>query len=90
MGKKEKAAKQAAFAMQQELDSEMTEEERAAKEKSGMGLYGGLNKGEDELFGAATNTAARLRPTSRAAAPPSRAALGLRPAGGSGGLADAP
>ena len=53
MGKKEKAAKQAAFAMQKELDSEMTEEERAAKEKSGMGLFGGLNKGEDQLFGAA-------------------------------------
>lgn len=52
MGKKqEKAAKQAAFQMQKELDSEMTEEERAAKEKSGMGIFGGLNKGEEQLFG---------------------------------------
>eukprot|EP00966_Prymnesium_polylepis_P211662 4901598-Prymnesium_polylepis.1 len=53
MGKKEKAAKNAAFAMQKELDSEMTEEERAAKEKSGMGVFGGINKGEEQLFGAA-------------------------------------
>ena len=51
MGKKEKAAKQAAFEMQKELDSEMGDEERAAKERAGMGLFGGLNKGEDQLFG---------------------------------------
>jgi len=50
MGKKEKAAKQAAFQMQKELDSEMTEEERQAKEKAGMGIFGGLNKGEEQLF----------------------------------------
>jgi hypothetical protein len=52
MGKKqEKAAKQAAFEMSKELDSEMTEEERERKLKSGMGVGGGLNTGEDELFG---------------------------------------
>jgi hypothetical protein len=50
MPKKERAAKAAAFAMAKELDSEMTDEERARKEKAGMGLYGGVNKGEEELF----------------------------------------
>jgi hypothetical protein len=50
MPKKERAEKNAAFAMAKELDSEMTEEERLRKEKSGMGLFGGVNKGEDELF----------------------------------------
>ena len=50
MPKKERAAKNAAIAMAKELDSEMTEEERERKEKAGMGVFGGLNKGEDELF----------------------------------------
>ena len=66
MGKKEKQAKAAAFAMQKELDSEMGDEERAAREKSGMGLFGGLNKGEDQLFG----TAARLLPLHARLPPP--------------------
>ena len=53
MPKKEKQAKAAAFAMQKELDSEMTDEQRAALEKRGMGVgAGGINQGEDELFGA--------------------------------------
>jgi ATP-binding cassette subfamily F protein 2 len=51
MPKKERAEKAAAIAMSKELDSEMTEEERARKEKSGMGLFGGVNKGEEQLFG---------------------------------------
>ena len=50
MPKKERAEKAAAIAMSKELDSEMTEEERARKEKSGMGLFGGVNKGEEQLF----------------------------------------
>lgn len=50
MPKKEREAKKAAFAMKQELDSEMTEEQRQRMEKSGMGIGGGLNKGEDQLF----------------------------------------
>lgn len=50
MPKKEREAKNAAFKMNKELDSEMTEEERERKEKSGMGLFGGVNKGEEELF----------------------------------------
>ena len=50
MVNKERQAKSAAIAMAKELDSEMTDEERARKEKSGMGLFGGINKGEDELF----------------------------------------
>ena len=52
--RKERAAKNAAFAMQQELNSEMTEEEMARLEKSGMGIGGGLDKGEAELFGASS------------------------------------
>ena len=52
MPKKERAAKNAAFAMNQELNAEMTDEERERKEKSGMGLFGGVNKGEEILFGA--------------------------------------
>ena len=51
MGRKERAEKEAAFAMKKELDSEMTDEERARKEKAGMGLFGGVNKGEEQLFG---------------------------------------
>jgi len=50
MPKKERAAKSAAIAMSKELESEMTDEERARKEKAGMGLFGGINKGEEELF----------------------------------------
>ena len=50
MPKKERQEKAAAFAMKKELDTEMTDEERARKEKAGMGLFGGVNKGEDELF----------------------------------------
>lgn len=50
MPKKEREAKKAAFAMKQELDSEMTEEQRERLEKSGMGIGGGLNKGEAQLF----------------------------------------
>ena len=57
MPKKERQAKAAAFAMMQELDSEMTEEQRQRMEKSGMGVGGGLNKGEDILFGAWGSTA---------------------------------
>tara|TARA_B110000046_G_C12833342_1_gene330342 strand:+ start:323 stop:481 length:159 start_codon:yes stop_codon:yes gene_type:complete len=52
MPKKERAAKDAAFAMAKELDTEMTEEEAARLEKKGMGLFGGVNKGEEVLFGA--------------------------------------
>jgi hypothetical protein len=44
-------AKQAAFNMAKELDSEMTDEQRERMEKSGMGIGGGVNKGEDSLFG---------------------------------------
>ena len=50
MPKKERAAKAAAFAMAKELDSEMTDEQRERMVNSGMGIGGGLNKGEDELF----------------------------------------
>mmetsp|Transcript_28586 Transcript_28586/g.87476 ORF Transcript_28586/g.87476 Transcript_28586/m.87476 type:complete len:702 (+) Transcript_28586:96-2201(+) len=50
MPRKERLAKQAAFAMAKELDSEMSEEQRQRMEKSGMGVGGGLNKGEDALF----------------------------------------
>jgi len=50
MPKKEREAKKAAHAMKQALDSEMTEEERQRMEKSGMGVGGGLNKGEEKLF----------------------------------------
>ena len=51
MGKKaEKQAKAAAFAMSKELDTEMTDEQRERLEKSGMGIGGGLDKGEAELF----------------------------------------
>ncbi len=50
MPKKEREAKKAAFAMKQALDSEMTEEDRQRMEKSGMGVGGGLNKGEEKLF----------------------------------------
>ena len=57
MPKKEREAKKAAFAMKQELDSEMSEEQRERMEKSGMGIGGGLNKGEDQLFGTRLLTA---------------------------------
>ena len=51
MPKKEKLAKQAAFQMQKELDSEMTDEQRERMEKSGMGVgMGGMNTGAEELF----------------------------------------
>jgi len=51
MPKKERQEKMAAFAMAKELDSEMTDEERERKLKSGMGLHNGVNKGEEQLFG---------------------------------------
>ena len=39
--------------MKQALDAEMTEEEAARMEKSGMGTgMGGINAGEEQLFGA--------------------------------------
>ena len=39
--------------MKQALDSEMTEEEAARIEKAGMGIgMGGINTGEEQLFGA--------------------------------------
>ena len=60
MPKKEREAKKAAFAMKQELDSEMTEEDRQRIQKSGMGVGGGLNKGEDQLFGALKGSAPSL------------------------------
>ena len=47
----------------------MSEEQRQRMEKSGMGIGGGLNKGEDNLFGARHN-------------PPPRAASGLVRVGG--------
>ena len=50
MPKKERAAKEAAFAMKKALDSEMTEEEMQRMAKSGMGVFGGINKGEVQLF----------------------------------------
>lgn len=51
MPRKERLAKEAAFAMKQELDSEMSEEQRQRMLKSGMGISGGgLDKGEAEVF----------------------------------------
>lgn len=50
--RKDRQAKSAAIALSRELDSEMTEEERQRLEKSGMGVGGGVNKGEAVLFGA--------------------------------------
>jgi len=50
MPRKERQAKNAAFAMAQELNSEMTEEEQERMLKSGMGIGGGIDKGETELF----------------------------------------
>jgi len=51
MPSKKAAAKQAVHAMQAELDSEMTEEQRERMLKSGMGVgAGGMNTGEAELF----------------------------------------
>ena len=70
MPKKERAAKAAAFAIAQELDSEMTEEEMARMEKSGMGVgKAGLNTGEEKLFGAcvASHVARSERGASRTA-----------------------
>ena len=85
MPKKERAAKAAAIALAKELDSEMTEEDRERIANKGMGIGGGLNKGEDKLFGAATRRAhvalLRYRPLRTAAAapagvfPPARASL---------------
>ena len=70
MPKKERAAKAAAFAMKQELDSEMTEEERARIEKSGMGVgKAGLNTGEEQLFGARARTREARPPSRRPARP---------------------
>ena len=60
MPKKERQAKQAAFAMNQELNSEMTEEERERMLKHGMGTGGGIDKGEDKLFGALLHCQRRL------------------------------
>ena len=60
--------KQAAFAMNQELNSEMTEEERERLEKSGMGIGGGLNKGEDTLFGACRARTLCTQPMTRLSA----------------------
>ena len=50
MPKKERAAKAEAIRTARELDSEITDEERARREKSGMGAFGGLDKGEAVLF----------------------------------------
>ena len=44
------AAKRAAAAQLAELDTEMSEEQRQAMLQKGMGVGGGLHKGEDELF----------------------------------------
>ena len=52
MPRHERAAKSAAIALAAQLDSEMSFEERERMERSGMGVGGGLNKGEDQLFGA--------------------------------------
>ena len=52
MPRHERAAKSAALALAAQLDSEMSFEERERMERSGMGVGGGLNKGEDQLFGA--------------------------------------
>jgi len=66
MARKERLAKNAAHNMAKELDVEMTDEERERKAKSGMGIGGGVNKGEDSLFGE-HRTAHRLpRATRRA------------------------
>ena len=54
MPKKERAAKSAAIALAKELDSEMTEEDRERMVNRGMGVGGGLDKGETQLFGAAS------------------------------------
>ena len=52
MPRKERQAKNAAFAIAQELDSEMTDEQRERMQKSGMGVgMGGINSGEEKLFG---------------------------------------
>ena len=48
--RKERQAKAAAFAMANELNSEMTEEEAERMQRSGMGIGGGLDKGEATLF----------------------------------------
>jgi ATP-binding cassette subfamily F protein 2 len=51
MPRKERQAKNAAFAIAQELDSEMTDEQRERMQKSGMGVgMGGINSGEEKLF----------------------------------------
>ena len=52
MPRKERQEKNAIHAMNKELDSEMTDEERERKLKAGMGTFGGVNKGEEQLFGA--------------------------------------
>lgn len=50
MPRKDRQAKSAAIALARELDSEMTDEQRERMEKSGMGIGGGLDKGEAVLF----------------------------------------
>mmetsp|Transcript_25316 Transcript_25316/g.59050 ORF Transcript_25316/g.59050 Transcript_25316/m.59050 type:complete len:717 (-) Transcript_25316:679-2829(-) len=50
MPRKDRAAKSAALAVARELDSEMTDEQRERMEKQGMGTFGGINKGEEQLF----------------------------------------
>ena len=61
MPKKERQAKLAAFAMEQELNSEMTDEQKERMLKSGMGTgVGGLNTGESELFGLHTPALTRI------------------------------
>jgi hypothetical protein len=49
MPKKERAAKAAAFAMAQELDSEMTEEEMKRLERKGMGIVDDVGRGSGLL-----------------------------------------
>jgi hypothetical protein len=66
MPRHERAAKSAAIALAAQLDSEMSFEERERMERSGMGIGNGLNKGEDQLFGAPAGHR-RIHLTARAA-----------------------
>ena len=53
--KAEKNAKSASIKMSRDLDDEVSDEQRARMERQGMGIFGGVNKGEEELFGQFTD-----------------------------------
>jgi len=50
MPRNERKAKSAAIALNRELDSEMDDEQRERMEKTGMGIGGGVDKGEAKFF----------------------------------------